>query len=360
MTENKRNYGIDLLRIVSMFMVVVLHILGSGGMLYTASTSVGHNRVLWIIEIACYCAVNCYAIISGYVGYKSKFKFTNIITLWLQVFFYTFLINLVFWIMGWQDFSFASLKSTFLPALNKEYWYFTAYFIMYMFIPVLNLTLEKFNKKQMSVILGLGFIFLSLFPTFLMDDLFQIMKGYSAFWLMYLYLIGGFLHKYNVFSNGKTLNYLTYYICLVLFTFLSKINIEFITTKIFGEVRYNMMFIEYTSPTILLCGIFLVGFFSNLKLNYFIKKLVSFFAPISFGVYLIHNNYLLLNKNWINSFVYLTEYRIIKMVILVFVWAFIVYLLCSFIDYFRSLIFKLFKVKERIYYFEKKYLNDLF
>lgn len=96
-----RNYGIDLLRIGSMFMIVLLHILGAGGMLGATSYHVSFNRILWLIEIACYCAVNCYAIVSGYVGYKQKFKFTNIIVLWLQVFFYTFLINLVFWIAGW-------------------------------------------------------------------------------------------------------------------------------------------------------------------------------------------------------------------------------------------------------------------
>lgn len=360
MKEDKRNYGIDLLRIVSMFMVVVLHVIGNGGMLYTDTGNMTTSRIIWFIYIFCFCAVNCYALISGYVGYKSKFKFANIITLWLQVFFYTFSINLGFWILGWQEFSFSSLKSAFLPALNKEYWYFTAYFIMYMFIPILNLTLEKFNKKQMSVILGLGFIFLSLFPTFLMEDPFLTNKGYSAVWLMFLYLMGGFLHKYNVFSKDKSLNYLVYYLALALFTFLAKVNIEFISPKIFGEIKYNMMFVEYTSPTILLCGVFLVGFFSNLKLNDLIKKIVSFFAPISFGVYLIHCNYLLLYKFWLYKFIYLTEYRIIKMVILIFVWAFIVYLLCSFIDYIRHLLFKLFKVKERIYNLEKKYLKDLF
>lgn len=31
MSEKKRNYGIDLLRMISMFMVVVLHVLGQGG-----------------------------------------------------------------------------------------------------------------------------------------------------------------------------------------------------------------------------------------------------------------------------------------------------------------------------------------
>ena len=92
--------------------------------------------------------------------------------------------------MGWQEFSFTSLTNTFLPALASEYWYFTAYFVMYMFIPVLNLILEKFNKKQMSIFLIIGFVLFSLFPTLLMEDPLLFNHGYSAWWLAYLYLVG--------------------------------------------------------------------------------------------------------------------------------------------------------------------------
>lgn len=360
MLEDKRNYGIDLLRIVSMFMVVLLHILGAGGMLGAAGSSVSADRVLWLIEIACYCAVNCYSIVSGWVGYKGKFKFTNIIVLWLQVFFYTFIINVVFWLMGWQEFSFASLTNTFLPVLASEYWYFTAYFVMYMFIPVLNLILEKFNKKQMGVFLIIGFVLFSLFPTLLMEDPFLFNHGYSAWWLAYLYLVGGFLNKYKLFSKGSVFDYLTYYGCLVLFTFLTKVNLEYLTPKIFGEIRYNMILIDYTSPTILLCGIFLVIAFSKMKFNNFFKKIISFFAPISFGVYLIHCNYLMLGKFWNGSFAKFTNYGIIKIILYVFALAILVYLICSLIDYIRHLLFKLLKVKEHVLNFENKYVKDLF
>lgn len=360
MVEDKRNYGIDLLRIVSMFMVVLLHILGAGGMLSGPGSSVSANRILWLIEIASYCAVNCYAIVSGWVGYKSKFKFTNIIVLWLQVFFYTFIINVVFWIFGWQEFSFTSITNTFFPALASEYWYFTAYFIMYMFIPILNLILEKFSKKQMSFLLGIGFVLCSFLPTLLMEDPFLFNHGYSAWWLAYLYLVGGFLNKHKVFSKGNVFDYLTYYGCSVLFTFLSKINLEFLTLKIFGEVRYNMILIDYTSPTILLCGVFLVLAFSKIKFNNFFKKIISFFAPISFGVYLIHCNYLMLGKFWNGSFMKFTNYGIIKMVFYVFALALVVYLICSLIDYIRHLLFKLFRVKENVLKLENKYFKDLF
>ena len=49
--KEERNIGIDLLRIVSMFMVVILHVLGHGGILNaTIPFSFNHN-LLWILEI---------------------------------------------------------------------------------------------------------------------------------------------------------------------------------------------------------------------------------------------------------------------------------------------------------------------
>ena len=48
---NQRNYGIDLLRMVSMYMVCMLHTLGCGGILAgTAADSVKHC-IAWFVEI---------------------------------------------------------------------------------------------------------------------------------------------------------------------------------------------------------------------------------------------------------------------------------------------------------------------
>ena len=64
----QRNRGIDLLRMAAMWMVVILHILNKGGVLgATAPLSVGCETAR-LLEIAAYCAVNCYGLISGYVG----------------------------------------------------------------------------------------------------------------------------------------------------------------------------------------------------------------------------------------------------------------------------------------------------
>ena len=65
--QTKRNIGIDLLKIVSMLMIVTLHMLGHGGVLDNMPPMSRCYQVAWLIEIACYGAVNCYALASGFL-----------------------------------------------------------------------------------------------------------------------------------------------------------------------------------------------------------------------------------------------------------------------------------------------------
>ena len=88
-----RNYGIDLLRIVSMLMVTVLHFSVHGGFLGTPENGLSYY-ILSLIIVICYGAVDIFATISGFVMYNSTVKYTRIINLWIQVVFYSFKRNI--------------------------------------------------------------------------------------------------------------------------------------------------------------------------------------------------------------------------------------------------------------------------
>lgn len=92
---DKRNYGIDLLRLVSMFLIVVLHSLSRGALVGVSPFNI-HYEVGFLIEALTYCAVNCFALISGYVGVDSKFKYRRIVPIWLQVVFYCLIFTVFF------------------------------------------------------------------------------------------------------------------------------------------------------------------------------------------------------------------------------------------------------------------------
>ena len=64
------NRGIELLRIILMFMVVILHVLGAGGILSNADPMSGQYFAGWALETVCYGAVDTFALVSGYVMWR--------------------------------------------------------------------------------------------------------------------------------------------------------------------------------------------------------------------------------------------------------------------------------------------------
>ena len=75
----KRNVNVDLFRIIATILVVLLHVLGQGGILQNSSQNSAVHWVAWFLEIFAYCAVNCFALISGYIMVNKSIKLKNII-----------------------------------------------------------------------------------------------------------------------------------------------------------------------------------------------------------------------------------------------------------------------------------------
>ena len=101
--HSERNHGIELLRIFAMLLAAVLHILKKGGVITASEGNLAAYSTVWLLEAAAYCAVNCYALISGYVGYSDRPKprrLARCIELWLQVVFYSVIITTVYCIAG--------------------------------------------------------------------------------------------------------------------------------------------------------------------------------------------------------------------------------------------------------------------
>ena len=99
-----------------MYMIVVVHILNHGGV-FGHEKSGAANILDTFIAALVYSCVNCYALISGFVGYrenKHNHKFTSLITIWFQVVLYGVLLTILFKFTGWAD---VGLKQCVLPPL---------------------------------------------------------------------------------------------------------------------------------------------------------------------------------------------------------------------------------------------------
>lgn len=341
-----RNYGIDLLRIISMFFICILHVLNLGGVTKNISGLLSNDIVIWLLLSAAYCAVNCYALISGYVSYGSKFKYSRIIYLYFQVIFYTVLITALFAVfkpgsVGVKDF----IKAVFPFAFNT-YWYFTSYFCVFFFIPFFNLFIEKASIALAKKFILTVLVVFSILPTVFMRDMFFANGGYSPVWLALLYLIGGFIKKYQLQTRiSAKVAALGYFLC-ILVSWGSRFAIKALTEQIFGAARYEMMFISYVSPTILGAAIMLLIFSLKLHMSDFTSKIIAFFSPVAFGVYLIHTEPHIVKQFLDERFANYSYYSPVVLILAVIGTATIIWLTCSLIDKVRLEFFKLIRVKE--------------
>ena len=82
-TERKiRNPGIDLVRILSMYAIIVHHVLYFGDLF----KKYDKYKELILMNITCFWHVSSYALISGFIGYKTN-KYSNLLYLWICVYF---------------------------------------------------------------------------------------------------------------------------------------------------------------------------------------------------------------------------------------------------------------------------------
>ena len=363
--QTKRNYGIDLLRIVSMIMIVTLHVVGKGGLLST-ETSFPRKLVLYFFESACFCAVNCYGMISGFVGYGKKFKLTGIINLWIEVVLYLTAINVIFLIVSPGSVSTHQILTSFIPVSSMKYWYFTSFFALYFFKPFLNRLIEILSKRQTTLFILARVFLVSAFPAlfggnYVGGDIFRLSQGYSFLWLSILYMLGAYIKKYNVGSKIKNSFLLISYIICVLFIIFGVMLIEHISQskpdlfKFIFPLSY-LTELTYTSLLVLLCGIFLVLLFSKLKLSPAVSKATSFFAPATFGVYIIHlhPNITIFYEKFFSPFL---NYILPLMAVLIIAAAVGIFICCSLIDKIRIILFKILKIHLLSQKIEKLLIN---
>ena len=288
--KKEKFFGIELLRILATFYIILLHVVGQGGVA-AASGGKGTYTVSYLLLALAYPAVNCYALISGFVGCKSRFKLSRLLSLWLTVVF----ANLAFWgafrLLAPEMAASFSLEACLKPLLTNEYWYVTAYFGLSVLTPVLNAATELPKKTFAEMLIGLFACFV-LLPKIADNDLFLTRSGYSTLWLVLLYLVGMFFRLHLL---PKKRSRLCGAACLAVYGMISvflPLQKRLTENKLLASGIENPVYLKnyaYTSVLIVLSSIALFAVFTQINVqNKAVCKFISFFSTASFGVYILH------------------------------------------------------------------------
>ncbi len=270
----------ELLRIVSMIMVLVVHIDGAS---LGLPEPYGHfntldSRSIWQLTVEAFAiiGVNCFTIISGYFGIRLRLR--SCLSFIFQCLFYSVGIYTAISIAIPSFFSWEGWIESWLILSHNDLWYVPAYFGLMIISPVLNAGLESLTKKQYALVLTL-FAFFNIWLGWVWNAQFNP-TGYTIVQLIFVYMIGRYIRLYGCkkANAGRTL-----FTHRPIWIYIGG-NILVLGTSIWMP---SVKAFAYNSPAVLLSTIGLFLVFRNME---FTSRAVNIIAKSAFAVYLIHKN----------------------------------------------------------------------
>lgn len=290
--NNKRNTNLDLLRIISMMMVVLGHFFTHGGVINGALVPWTDNWLLGnVIYTGCLVAVDCFVLLSGYFQCTSKFKLKRLVSVWVQVAFWSVMLYVIMAAVN-GTFSVTALVKSGLVVTLKQYWFVTAYLLMYAVSPFLNCAIRAMSRKMhlmcCTVLLGL---FSALHNVVYISDFANILGGSSFLWFCVLYVVAAYIRLHvPVQEKYRSRGFAVYAVCALLIA-LERFAAYYITPMIFGQVMLDSLF--YANNSILNTAAAIALFMAMRAVKVErpgVPRMIGFFAPLAFGVYLIHDH----------------------------------------------------------------------
>ncbi|MBO4679948.1 MAG: acyltransferase [Lachnospiraceae bacterium] len=348
-TAKKRNANMELLRLLSMLMIVMLHALGKSNLLVNLYENRSANAfIAWALESLSLCAVNVFILISGYYLINSKFKLGRLIELIAEMIFYslgTFLVCYIFGVDIHEEINTYFLLHTVFPVHMKLFWFLTAYLFVYMLLPVISAGVKAISQEQFKTVIIILLIFECGFKSFLPFRFEEDEFGYNLLWFLTVFLIGAYLKLYSAkLLNKAHKGLIVYFVSCALILF-EKAAIEVVYVKTGHLQEIQEVSAEYNHIFVLLSAIGLfTAFVYSKPVKESVGRIICALSPMALGVYLLHEN-LSLRYNWqkwagiyesLQSPTAIFVCRILVTVIVVFIAGLIV-------DFIRIQIFKLCK-----------------
>ena len=149
----QRQSNIELLRIVSMLMVLAVHVdgasLGLPEPMGDIASLTAHDVWRIVVEAVAIIGVNCFTMISGYFGVRLRLR--GVLSFLFQCAFYSVGIYTVVAIVFPGQFSWQGWLESWMVLTHTDLWYVPAYFGLMLLSPVLNAGLDALPKRTFAV-----------------------------------------------------------------------------------------------------------------------------------------------------------------------------------------------------------------
>ena len=253
-----RNTNIEIIRIISIVMIVISHYCVHG-MIFPSTMPLGPNRFLLEFFTLGNLGSILFVLISGYFMINSKeIKKKKLIKLILQVMFYSIIIYIIIILIRQEPFSIKNAIKNVFPITFKQYWFASAYIMLYILSPFINKFLNSLSRKEHLTFISVLFFIFSILHTLTTIDFY----GNELMEFVMFYSIGAYIFKY---PNNLFMKYnIKISIVSIILIALLIICFDFLGTKIVMFSNSLRYLLSRTSPLAIL---FCVGLF-----EYFIIK----------------------------------------------------------------------------------------
>ena len=274
MEEQKRHSGFETMRILSMVMIVLMHGIGHGGLGSAAPQGTAAFWIYWLLFILARVSTNCFVMLSGYYlsERKGAVRAGRLFRIGAQVWFYSMLTFCVAVKAGAVPLSAIPLLRALLPLTSNGYWFASAYFLMYLSVPVLNAVVQS--------------VWGTLF--YWATDATFVNNGYSFIWFYTLYFMAAYFRKYRVTVPSG--------LCLLAYLAASAAGLfnRMLALRVENVLHLNGFVntvngYQALATVIASAAIFLLFQNSRIRSDYW-RRWVFRLAPLSFGVYLLHDS----------------------------------------------------------------------
>lgn len=328
----KRQVNFELLRILCMYMIVLGHCLFHGRVTAKLGYGTTNYFLSYLIQSFSVVHVNSFVMLTGYFALDREFRVQRPLKIWRQVFFYAAAICLLCGIFG--EVTGRDVLTAVLPVSMRNYWFASVYMGLVLLMPFAGMLAARLTKRQYQCLLLLLTLFLSVNHMIFRVNAYGTYSGRELSWFLFLSLLAGYIKRHT----RQDRNYFWYGLAGYVLASLAVLASVYLLTELqWEDTGY---FLNYNSPLALAASCALFLSVKNMpwkegRMDGLIQKI----SGAAFGVYLIHDNYLIRYLVWDTfraSKVARTHWAVIYAVAI----SMIVYAACTVLELLRQKLFE--------------------
>lgn len=352
MKARERNLGIELLRIICMMCMIIQHIIGHGWVIQSLHPDTWKYELVESLRILCIFGISCFALISGYVGVRARYKYSALVMQWSKMWLYSVFFTALGSVLVPGSVSKAAWIEALFPTLHTLFWYFSAYLACFLIAPFIRKGMRAMSFKQASVMVAMMVVAFTMLTHVFDQDAFYVGGGKNSMWLVAMYVIGAYFGWFRPhekvpmtrlwgFAAAATL------LLVSVRPVAMRLNLSMIDADVKGNSLWSLMM-----------AVAMLLLFSRLEIRRG-RKLISWLGGASFSVYVLHEHPQI-RRYTISKYSYLLTYLgNVQIVVGIVLAAAGVYVVCALVDALRQKLYDALRVKQRLEALENRLIGDL-